>query len=131
MNSATRGAKWILWVVVGVVLLVGSVVGANYLGLLGPGVQVRELVADSGVNPIDATEELCAEGRLTCVEAWRTDVGDYLQFDSRGAAEEWETILGDDGRRWNSVVLDMHDHELTFEQRRLAIEILFSYHDWG
>ena len=54
----------------------------------------------------------------------------YLRFETTGHAEYWATIIGDQGRRYKKIVLDMSDVDLSREQRRLAIDILFSPHDW-
>lgn len=131
MNTITRRTKLMIWAGLGMLLVLASLLGARYVGLLGPQPTVQHLIANNDIDAVDVTSELCGDGRLRCVEAWRTDVGDYLRFDAAGPAKEWANILGDDGRRWKSIVLDMHEHDLTFDQRRHAIEILFSYHDWG
>jgi hypothetical protein len=39
--------------------------------------------------------------------------------------------LGDDGVRAGSIVLDMRAHDLTFAQRRMAVDVLFSWRDWS
>lgn len=90
---------------------------------------VKEMLAqDPQLNPVEATSELCQDPR--CVEGWRTDLGSFLRFSSAGEAEYWVTVLGDDGRRYKGVVLDMREVDLTFEQRRFAIDVLFSAKDW-
>lgn len=68
--------------------------------------------------------------RPFCVEGWRTDIGDFLRFPTKGGAERWSIILGDDGRHWETFVLDMSTYELTFGQRMLAVDLLFSSRDW-
>lgn len=83
---------------------------------------------ESALHPVEATSELCAD--VMCVEGWRTDVGNYLRFETTGHAEYWATVIGDQGRRYKKIVLDMSDVDLSREQRRLAIDILFSPHDW-
>lgn len=83
---------------------------------------------ESALHPVEATSELCAD--VMCVEGWRTDVGNYLRFETTGHAEYWATIIGDQGRRYKKVVLDMSDVDLSREQRRLAIDVLYSPHDW-
>lgn len=96
------------------------------------------------LRPVDATAQLCNDpvpnpdlnprgvvmDRPFCLEGWRTDLGDYLRFPSLGEAERWATILGDDGRQWKSIVLDMTNYELTFSQKILAIDLLYSSRDW-
>ncbi len=87
------------------------------------------LAASPELHPAEATDELCDD--LACVEGWRSDVGSFLRFYSSGEAEYWATVLGDDGRRFDMVVLDMRGTDLTFEQRRLAIDTLFTRRDWS
>lgn len=90
---------------------------------------VKDLIsADQRVHPIEATEQLCDQ--LGCSEGWRTDYGDFLRFDSEGQAEHWAIVLGDEGRRWRTIVLDMREADPTFEERRYAIDLLFSAHSW-
>lgn len=88
---------------------------------------VEDLVATAPeIHPENATAALCFEGGPPCVEGWRTDVGNYLRFGSSDEAELWASYLGDQGRRWNEIVLDLGTKESTLEVRRLAIDILFS-----
>ena len=86
------------------------------------------LASSSELHPVEATSQLC--GDPACVEGWSTDLGSYLRFNSTGEAEYWATVLGDDGRRFEKVVLDMRGKNLTFDERRKAIDVLFSAHDW-
>ena len=116
-------------------LLVASlaVVGVAgwYVGLWpGHRFAVADLLGDEGTaSAVEVTEQRCVS--VGCLEAWETERGTFMSFDSDGEAEHWATILGDEGRRWKNLVLDMHDVQLTFEQRREAIETLFSRHDWS
>lgn len=116
-------------------LLVASlaVVGVAgwYVGLWpGHRFAVADLLGDDWMAAgVEVTEQRCISAG--CLEAWKTELGTYMSFDSDGEAEHWATILGDEGRRWKNLVLDMHDVQLTFEQRREAIETLFSRHDWS
>lgn len=87
------------------------------------------LASSTHLAPVEATSTLCAEPG--CVEGYSTDVGDYLRFASNGEAEYWATVLGDDGRRWENVVLDMSGRDLTLDERRLAIDALFVARDWN
>lgn len=90
---------------------------------------IEDMVASSPeINALEATNELCAESG--CLEGWRTNVGSFLRFKSEGQAEYWATLLGDAGRRNENLVLDMRDLELSFEQKKLAIEVLYSNRDW-
>lgn len=83
---------------------------------------------EASLHPVEATAELCADP--SCVEGWRTDAGNYLRFASEGEAKYWETVLGDDGRRYENTVLDLRGYHLSFDQQRYAIDNLFSRHDW-
>lgn len=132
MERKRSRAPW-LWgvAIVAVVVVVGF--AASFLGLfdMWRPVPVERILLNAGdVSPTEATAELCTEEGPLCVEGWRTDVGDYIRFEHAGEAEEWMAILGDDGRQWKTIVLDMHDYDLTFDQRRLAVEILYANHDW-
>ncbi|MCO1339374.1 hypothetical protein BJH93_10800 [Kocuria polaris] len=103
---------------------------AAYLGVFHTTTAADLVASDSRIHPVESTAALCDES-ISCVEAWRTDVGDYLRFDSVGEAEYWEVLLGDDGRRWKNIVLDMRGAELGFEEQRYAIDTLFNYRDWN
>jgi hypothetical protein len=111
-------------------LICGSVIAV--FGGVGPSQShaVRDLLSQEiTINPIDATSELCAD--VGCVEGWRTEIGSYLRFDSEGNAEHWLQVLGDDGRQWKNMVLDMRGFDINFDQQRKAVDILFSTRDWS
>lgn len=101
------------------------------VGVLGPRPSAADLLAGSQVAATDVTAETCLVEDIDCVEAWRTEYGLFLRFSNVVTAEHWATVLGDEGRRYRDIVLDMRGQELTFDQRRRAIDILFSRHDWG
>jgi hypothetical protein len=88
-----------------------------------------QLSNSTDINPQDKTEELCVDPM--CSEGWGTDIGSFLRFKSPGEAEYWATVLGADGVRYENVVLDFRGYQPTFEQRRHAIDILFSGRDWN
>jgi|688.fasta_scaffold81077_3 hypothetical protein len=87
------------------------------------------LSANTDINPEEKTDELCLDP--LCVEGWGTDIGSFLRFKSAGEAEYWATALGAEGIRYENVVLDLRGYQPTFEQRRHAIDILFSGRDWN
>lgn len=121
------------WVVAALVVAAVLVIAGSAWYLTGGSQQrtVADLLASSAkIRPKNETTQVCGE-EVACVEAWRTDLGTYLRFKSEGQAEHWATIIGEDGRQWRNLVLDMSDVELTKEQRRHAIELLFSWHDWN
>ncbi len=92
--------------------------------------QVKSLLTNSSsLNPQENTARLCET--ILCNEGWTTTGGDFLQFDSEGEAEQFATYLGDDGRRWKNVVLDMRDKDLTFEDKKMVIDTLYSKKDWS
>ena len=113
-------------------LVLGSLIGAWWLlggaHMSSPRTIADLLASSPELKPIEATGELCAEPG--CLEGWRTEVGDYLRFDTTGEAEYWATLLGDDGRQYENFVLDFRGRELSFDQRRLGIDVLFSHRDW-
>lgn len=121
-------------IVVAAIAMSAAIVAAAWwlsAGAIGPQPRtVEDLVAvHDDLRPRLATETACAEPR--CVEAWRTDIGTYLRFGTSGEAECWAMVLGDDGRRWENIVLDMRGLELAFEERRRAIDVLFAARDWS
>ena len=83
------------------------------------------------INPEEMTDVVCTQSRGPCEEGWRTDVGDFQRFGSVGEAEYWETVLGDDGRRNGTVVLNMTEVNLSLSEKRLAIDVLFADRDWN
>ncbi len=133
MNVASPQATrlW-AWIIGGIALIAFAAMSGWWL-LGGAGAfqarTVEDLIsADQRVNPTEATAQLC--GELGCSEGWRTDYGDFLRFDSEGQAEHWATVLGDQGRRWRTIVLDMREANPSFEERRYAVDLLFSAHSW-
>lgn len=82
------------------------------------------------INPREMTAEVCTEQRGPCEEGWRTDVGDFQRFSSVGEAEYWETVLGDDARRNGTVVLNMTELDLSLDEKRQAVDVLFADRDW-
>ena len=129
LSSRTR-RQLSLGIVAGVVSILGAWWAVAGLGVFEPR-PVSQVLADAAnLEPREATAELCNENRL-CIEGWRTNSGDFLRFQTEGQAEEWAVILGDQGRRNGAIVLDMHEVDLTFDQKRLAIEVLYSDRDWA
>jgi hypothetical protein len=90
---------------------------------------LKDLLSNNtDINPVDNTRDLCADP--LCLEGWGTDVGSFLRFKSAGEAEYWATVLGDKGVLNGNIVLDFRGYDVTFEQRRYAVDILFSDRDW-
>jgi len=86
------------------------------------------LMSNTEVNPLETTSELCQE--VPCLEGWTTDVGSFLRFKSFGEAEYWALVLGNGVIQYEHVVLDIRGLNLTLEERRAAIDLLFSGRDW-
>ena len=132
--SPTQSSKsrWIAAAVGGAILIALLIAAAWWViggaNAFGPRTVGDLLSSSPSISPVEETSTLCAEPG--CVEGWHTDVGSYLRFESAGEAEYWATVLGDDGRRFGTIVLDMRDTDLSFEQRRQAIDVLFATHDW-
>jgi hypothetical protein len=82
------------------------------------------------INPEEMTAEVCTEARGLCEEGWRTAVGDFQRFASVGEAEYWELVLGNDGLRNGKVILNMTEVVLSLEEKRMAVDVLFSDRDW-
>lgn len=114
------------------VLVSGLFFGALWYVGAGRTYTVKEILAGEKFKAEEATSELCmsSEGPA-CIEGWKTDFGNYIRFASEGQARHWEILLGDDSRRVRTIVLDMSGKELSFEERRIAIETLYSTEDFG
>ena len=80
------------------------------------------------VHPIKATATVCA--KYECVEAWETDVGTFMRYDSERKAEYVTYILGDRARRNGKVVLDFGVEEKSFQQKSDAVALLLPGKDW-
>lgn len=90
---------------------------------------LRDLLSTSSdISPIEDTRMLCAE--MKCIEGWRTDVGVFLRFRTKDMAEYWQYVIGADSVRYENSLLDMSGLDLTRDERRLAIDTLFSRRDW-
>lgn len=90
---------------------------------------VREMLASAkDVKPIPDMVGLCSNHR--CVEGWRTDVGNFVRFERLGQAEYWETVLGDNCRRVGRILVDFSGRNLTIEQKRRAVDIIYQGKDW-
>lgn len=75
------------------------------------------------------TSATCAD--IGCVERLVTEHGTFIRFRNDGEAARWATVLGDDARRWTSIVLDMSEVDLDVPARAVAVDILSSRHDWS
>lgn len=83
------------------------------------------------INPQEMTTEICTETRGLCIEGWRTEIGDFQRFDSVGEAEYWEKVLGSDGLRNGTIVLNMTGLDLSLDEKRQAVDVLFADRDWN
>lgn len=86
------------------------------------------LSTSASISPVEDTRALCTE--MDCIEGWRTDVGVFLRFRTNDMAEYWSYVIGADSIRYENVLLDMNGLDLTRDERRLAIDTLFSRRDW-
>ena len=120
------------WLAVGAFLVVVLVVlAALWLTreTAGLSVTLRDRLGPiSDIHAEDATAELCAT--VECVEGWRTDVGNFLWFSRYDSAEYWQYVIGGDSIAFENVVLDRNGLELSLDDRRRGIDILFSSRDW-
>ncbi len=80
------------------------------------------------VVPEEDTAELCAV--VDCTEGWRTNVGTYLRFETQDGAEHWSMVIGGDVHRNGTVLLDLNGHDLSIDDRELAVQMLFPGRDW-
>lgn len=132
MNQQRTRRRWAPWLVAAIsATVILGVLMWLFAGLPGArNLTVAELLEPQPqVNPTEATSLLCPDD-LGCIEGWRTDVGDYVRFASTGQAEHWAIVLGDDGRIYQDIVLDLREAQPDFEGRRVAIDILYSTHSW-
>ena len=90
---------------------------------------LMRLETNAAINPVDVTSEVCRQKH--CQSAWRTDVGTFPEFDQEGDAQYWETVLGDESRRNERILVDFSDHQLNREQVKRAVDTLFSDRDWA
>lgn len=128
--SRKRAFKLMVRVVLLSALVVTVAIAALFICTWNRNESVSGLVgAFPELKGVNATSDLCKDP--LCEEGWRTDFGNYLEFASQGEAQYWEVVLGNDGRRWKNIVLDMRTVDLTFDQRRHAIDILYSSRDWS
>ena len=84
--------------------------------------------ANNEINAVDATDELCA--RYECVEAFQTELGNFLRFSEEGRAEYWQVVLGDGSRRNGKFLVDITGFELNENQKKTVVDLLFSSRDW-
>lgn len=121
-----------LIVALALVLLGIAAVAVTWLfgGLFPPQPTLRDLLSGSSnlTSPVEDTRVLCAE--TDCVEGWRTEVGVFMRFRTSDMAEYWQYVIGPESIRNENIVLDMTGLDLTRDQKRLAIDTLFSRRDW-
>ena len=137
--SATETRRWSprRTIITTSILVIGVLLAVGIWWVTGGLNSFRErplkdlLSYSAGINPREATAEVCTEATGSCVEGWRTDVGDFQRFDSVGEAEYWELVLGDEGLRNGTIVLNMTGVDLSLEQKRQAVDVLFSDRDWN
>lgn len=84
---------------------------------------------ESWINPVDATDDICAN-EFDCVEAWKTDLGVFMRFNSSRKAEFVTYVLGSDSRVNGNVVVDFSGKDLSFQQKQDAIFFLYPGKDW-
>ncbi|GAB3402177.1 hypothetical protein GCM10027515_11610 [Schumannella luteola] len=127
-SARTRAPRRALLIAAGVIALAILAAALALPGLRDSRDVASLLASSASIDPVEATAELCTRD-LPCVEAYRTEVGDFLRFGSSGEAEYWATVLGDAGRRSGATVLDLREVELSADQKRLAIDTLLSRED--
>lgn len=133
VQSRPSGSRTAIAVIVAVsVIAIGALI-ATAIWAVGEvsrqQLTLRDLLStSSNISPIEDTRALCAE--MDCLEGWRTDVGVFLRFRTNDMAEYWSYVIGADSIRYENVLLDMNGLDLTRDERRLAIDTLFSRRDW-
>lgn len=86
------------------------------------------MVTSEYVNPEIAPASVCKAN--DCAEAWTTDVGTFMRFESERKAEYIAYLLGDQCRRNGTIVLDFGDSKMSLQQKVDAINLLFPGKDW-
>lgn len=116
MPSTPRALKaWMLVAVAAAVIAAGLVVvGGWWLGrtlfdsqwtlTLDDLMESEPDTADPTTDPQNVTSSVC-RGAIPCVEAWDTAEALYVRFESRSAAEAYESTVAD-GFRSNYIVMD-------------------------
>jgi hypothetical protein len=80
------------------------------------------------IHPKNVTATVCTNH--SCVEAWETDVGTFIRYDSERRAEYVAYLLGDRARRNGAILLDFGVEEKSFQQKVDAVALLFPNKDW-
>lgn len=90
---------------------------------------VHEMLSTAqDVEPVSDRNRLCPNN--FCVEGWRTNVGNFMRFERLGQAEYWATVLGDDCRRVGRIVVDFTDLNLTTDQKKRVVDLIYEGKDW-
>lgn len=110
-----------------IVMFVGWVILFGAMNL-APHTLSDTMATSKYVHPEKATEIICAE--YECDEAWYTDVGTFMRFESERKAEYIAYLLGDQCRRNGTIVLDFGDSKMSLQQKVDAISLLFPGKDW-
>ena len=86
------------------------------------------MIDNQRVHPQQVVDTLCAtEG---CTDAWKTDVGTFMEFKSEREAEFVAYVVGDQCRRNGKVIVDFGNLKLTTQQKVDAINLLYPGKDW-
>jgi hypothetical protein len=100
-----------------------------YIAIPLVSIPLNDVMVDAQqVHPTRATATVCI--KYDCVEAWETDVGTFMRYNSERKAEYVAYILGDRARRNGKVVLDFGGEEKSFQQKVDAVTLLFPGKDW-
>ena len=86
------------------------------------------MVTSEYVHPKNASASVCKAN--DCVEAWTTDVGTFMRFNSDRKAEYVAYLLGDQVRRNGTIIVDFGDSKMSIQQKVDAINLLFPGKDW-
>ncbi len=118
----------------GASLIVVAILGLAIWPLIGgPAIfesrTISELMKSAKfIHPVEDTVHVCRD--FGCVEGWKSSVGNFLRFKSTGQAQYWETILGDGCRRDGEILVDFSALNLGINQKKDAVDVLFSRKDW-
>lgn len=112
----------VAFLAIGVVLSTAWFVGGFRGSFEDP---ILAVVKDTpSINPFDNSKELC---RLSfCSAGWTTDVGDYMEFRSEARARYWSLVDSGEFAQNGKILLKWRKTDLTFGERRLAVDILYA-----
>lgn len=128
-STRKRAYFYVIAGMIGAILVAIGIISWRALDASG---EEAYLTSTLALNPSISTEDVTSTycDGLNCEEAISTRIGIFVRFHSAGAADYWGVVLGDEARVWDKFLVDFSNLDLDFDDRRLAIDILFASRDW-